>query len=110
MTNDPSSKGLSSKLSDTHDQVAEQNGQGGSRSGSNPGRGSENINYEGELPTDARGQVYATLIGLYVCLILLTKTVGTKLFNLDLPVVGEQTFPVSVICFPLTFLVTDIVS
>jgi queuosine precursor transporter len=63
-----------------------------------------------ELPTDRRGMVYGTLIAAYICLILLTNTVGTKLFNIELPLVGVQTFPVSVLCFPFTFLVTDIVS
>ena len=58
-----------------------------------------------EFPVDRRGIVYATLIAAYVTLILLTNTVGTKLFN-----IGDLTYPVSVLCFPFTFLVTDIVS
>jgi len=49
--------------------------------------------------------VYATLIAAYITLIILTNTVGTKLFN-----VGDLTLPVSVLCFPFTFLVTDIIS
>jgi len=110
MTKAPSITGLSSKLSETEEHVDEENSHGGSRSDSTHEQSSEKFDNDGELPTDIRGQVYATLIGLYVCLILLTNTVGTKLFNIDLPLVGNQTFPVSVICFPLTFLVTDIVS
>ena len=58
-----------------------------------------------EYPTDRRGLVFASLIAVYITLILLTNTVGTKLFTL-----GDLTFPVSLLCFPITFLVTDIVS
>ena len=105
MTNAPSSEDLKSQLSDESTQLQDRSQE--ERSGNTA---LQENDYQGELPTNARGQVYATLIGLYVCLILLTNTVGTKLFNLDLPLVGEQTFPLSVICFPLTFLVTDIVS
>lgn len=58
-----------------------------------------------EHPTDRRGLVYGTLTALFVCLVILTNTVGTKLFPL-----GPLTLPVSIFCFPLTFLVTDVVS
>lgn len=58
-----------------------------------------------ETPTDRRGLVFGTLTGTFVCLVVLTNTVGTKLFPL-----GPLTLPVSIFCFPLTFLVTDVVS
>ncbi len=58
-----------------------------------------------ELPTDRRGLVFGTLTATFVCLVVLTNTVGTKLFPL-----GPLTLPVSIFCFPLTFLVTDVVS
>ena len=54
---------------------------------------------------DRQELVYACLVAVYVTVILLTNTVGTKLF-----VVGGVVFPVSLFCFPVTFLVTDIVS
>jgi uncharacterized integral membrane protein (TIGR00697 family) len=56
-------------------------------------------------PVDRRGIVFGSLIGTFVCLVVLTNTVGTKLFT-----VGPLTLPVSIFCFPLTFLVTDVVS
>jgi uncharacterized integral membrane protein (TIGR00697 family) len=58
-----------------------------------------------EYPTDRRGMAYAVLIAIYVALIMLTNTVGTKLF-----LFAGVIFPVSLFCFPFTFLVTDIVS
>jgi uncharacterized integral membrane protein (TIGR00697 family) len=58
-----------------------------------------------EYPTDRRGLVYASLIAIYITLIILTNTVGTKLF-----VFMGLTLPVSILCFPFTFLVTDIIS
>ena len=58
-----------------------------------------------EYPTDRRGIAYAVLVAAYVALILLTNTVGTKLF-----MVAGVIFPVSIFCFPFTFLITDIVS
>ena len=110
MTNNASLESLNSDLAKSRDSSQVASSEKRSARISTSRQTSSSSDYQGELPTDARGVVYATLIGLYVCLILLTNTVGTKLFNLTLPLVGEQTFPVSVICFPLTFLVTDIVS
>ena len=63
------------------------------------------MSHDSAYPVGANGVVYATLIAIYVVLILLTNTVGTKLFEL-----GGVAFPVSLFCFPFTFLVTDIVS
>ena len=63
------------------------------------------MNQTQEYPVDSRGIAYAILVAIYVTLILLTNTVGTKLF-----VLYGVVFPVSLFCFPLTFLVTDIVS
>ena len=63
------------------------------------------MNQTQEYPVERRGIAYAILVAIYVTLILLTNTVGTKLF-----VLYGVVFPVSLFCFPLTFLVTDIVS
>jgi uncharacterized integral membrane protein (TIGR00697 family) len=49
--------------------------------------------------------VYSGLLALFVTFVVLTNTVGVKLFT-----VAGVTLPVSVIWYPLTFLVTDIVS
>lgn len=65
----------------------------------------ESERVHGESPVDRNGLVFGTLIGTFVCLVVLTNTVGTKLF-----VVGPLVLPVSIFCFPLTFLVTDVVS
>ena len=65
----------------------------------------KHMSHDSAYPVGANGLVYATLIAIYVVLILLTNTVGTKLFA-----IGDVAFPVSLFCFPFTFLVTDIVS
>lgn len=49
--------------------------------------------------------VFASLLALYVTIVVLTNTVGVKLFTLF-----DLTLPVSIVFYPLTFLVTDIVS
>ena len=49
--------------------------------------------------------IYAGLMAVFVTFVVLTNTVGVKLF-----VFWGKTVPVSIIWFPLTFLVTDIVS
>ncbi len=49
--------------------------------------------------------VYAGFLAVFVTFVLLTNTVGVKLFELH-----GMTLPVSIIWYPLTFLVTDIVS
>ncbi len=51
-------------------------------------------------------QIYALFMAIFVTFVLLTNTVGVKLFTLF----DTVTLPVSVLWFPLTFLVTDIVS
>lgn len=57
-------------------------------------------------PRERRSEyVYAALMGLFVALVVLTNTVGVKLFEL-----GGMVLPVSIVWFPFTFLVTDIVS
>jgi uncharacterized integral membrane protein (TIGR00697 family) len=50
-------------------------------------------------------QTYAGFVALFVTLVVLTNTVGVKLFT-----VGSLTLPVSIVWYPLTFLITDIVS
>jgi uncharacterized integral membrane protein (TIGR00697 family) len=50
-------------------------------------------------------QLFAVLTAVFVTFVVLTNTVGVKLFSL-----GDLTLPVSIVWYPLTFLVTDIVS
>lgn len=49
--------------------------------------------------------LYAGLTALFVTFVILTNTAGIKLFTL-----WGQTLPVSIIWYPLTFLLTDIIS
>jgi len=49
--------------------------------------------------------LFASLMAVFVTLVVLTNTVGVKLFT-----AGNMILPVSIIWYPLTFLVTDIVS
>ncbi len=49
--------------------------------------------------------LYAFLMAVFVTFVLLTNTVGVKLFE-----AFGRVLPVSIIWFPLTFLITDIVS
>ena len=50
-------------------------------------------------------QLYAGFVAVFVTLVVLTNTVGVKLFT-----AFGTVLPVSIIWFPLTFLITDIVS
>jgi len=50
-------------------------------------------------------RLFAFFMALFVTFVLLTNTVGVKLFT-----VAGITLPVSILWYPLTFLVTDIVS
>ena len=50
-------------------------------------------------------QIYAGLIAVFVTIVILTNTVGIKLFE-----VFDRTLPVSIFWFPLTFFLTDVVS
>ncbi len=50
-------------------------------------------------------RIFAGLMAVFVTFVVLTNTVGVKLFT-----VFGQTLPVSIIWYPLTFLVTDIAS
>jgi uncharacterized integral membrane protein (TIGR00697 family) len=49
--------------------------------------------------------VFATSVAIFVTFVVLTNTVGVKLFT-----AGTLVLPVSILWYPLTFLVTDIVS
>ena len=50
-------------------------------------------------------QLFGLFTSLFVTFVLLTNTVGVKLFT-----VAGLTLPVSILWYPLTFLLTDIVS
>ena len=49
--------------------------------------------------------IFAAFMAIFVTFVVLTNTVGVKLFSL-----WGRTLPVSILWYPLTFLVTDIVS
>jgi len=49
--------------------------------------------------------IYGGFLAVFVTFVVLTNTVGVKLFSL-----GGLTLPVSILWYPLTFLLTDIVS
>jgi uncharacterized integral membrane protein (TIGR00697 family) len=57
------------------------------------------------IQTKRYEQIYAGFIALFVTFVLLTNTVGVKLFT-----AFGMTLPVSIVWFPLTFLITDVVS
>ena len=50
-------------------------------------------------------QLFLILAAFFVTFVVLTNTVGVKLFE-----IGGRTLPVSIIWYPLSFLITDIVS
>lgn len=58
-----------------------------------------------EIARERYWLVYAGLSVLFVTFVVLTNTVGVKLFTL-----WGRTLPVSIVWYPLTFLITDIVS
>jgi len=61
---------------------------------------------DSSTPSERRSEyAYAALMGLFIALVVLTNTVGVKLFDL-----WGMVLPVSIVWFPFTFLVTDIVS
>ena len=55
--------------------------------------------------TEHYERIYGIFVAIFVTLVLMTNTVGVKLFT----VLGT-TLPVSILWYPLTFLVTDVVS
>ncbi len=58
-----------------------------------------------EIKTTTYEWLYTFFMAIFVTFVLLTNTVGVKLFT-----VFGQTLPVSILWYPLTFLITDIVS
>lgn len=65
-------------------------------------------------PSSWSDRVYLVLVCLFTTLLVLTNIVGVKLFELTLPftVFGSSsvTLPTGLVTYPLTFLVTDVVS
>lgn len=57
------------------------------------------------MHTERYHRIFAGLMAVFVTFVVLTNTVGIKLFT-----VFGQILPVSIIWYPLTFLVTDIAS
>jgi uncharacterized integral membrane protein (TIGR00697 family) len=64
--------------------------------GATPGQRAATVRYE---------RLFAFFTALFVTFVVLTNTVGVKLFT-----VSGVTLPVSILWYPLTFLITDIVS
>jgi len=56
-------------------------------------------------PPNRYEQVFTACMAVFVTLVVLTNTAGVKLFA-----VGGLALPVSILWYPLTFLITDIVS
>jgi uncharacterized integral membrane protein (TIGR00697 family) len=63
------------------------------------------VNRSNPGPADRYELVFSGLVALFVTFVVLTNTVGVKLFTL----IG-LTLPVSILWYPLTFLVTDVAS
>lgn len=59
-------------------------------------------------PLPRAEKVYFGLAALFVTLLVLTNIVGIKLFRA--PFFPDVALPASIVCYPLTFLVTDVVS
>ena len=57
------------------------------------------------LELDARQKLYLYLSGIFLTALLIGDTIGSKLFVLQLPLVGEATFSVGAMWFPITFVV-----
>lgn len=60
-------------------------------------------------------KIYVLFLVLFVTFVLITNTIGSKVFTLDYTILllGNEillALPVSILCYPLTFLITDIVS
>lgn len=73
----------------------------------------QNLNHPEETSSWS-DRVYLVLVCLFTTLLVLTNIVGVKLFELTLPfeVFGAAvvTLPTGLVTYPLTFLVTDVVS
>ncbi|RMD88151.1 MAG: VUT family protein [Calditrichaeota bacterium] len=66
---------------------------------------SQHLNVAEIVSLDTKEKIYAIFLSVFVTFVLLTNTVGVKLFT----VLG-RTLPVSILWYPFTFLITDIVS
>ncbi len=64
------------------------------------------------LKIDRYNMIYLVFIGIFVAFMVLTNTVGVKLFQVQGIKIfgGNLILPVSIVWYPLTFLITDIVS
>lgn len=60
---------------------------------------------DAEVEVADSGVIYAVALGFFVTIVVLTNTVGVKLFDF-----GGLSLPVSILWFPVTFLITDVVS
>jgi len=71
-----------------------------------------------ELKTDAlalptRQRLYIYLVGVFLTALLIGDTIGSKLFELDIPLgvtTVHATMSVAGVWFPMTFLLTDVVN
>ncbi|MBK7860713.1 MAG: queuosine precursor transporter [Archangiaceae bacterium] len=66
------------------------------------------------LPDDApmplKQTVYLYLAGVFITALLIGDTIGSKLFVLQLPVIGEATVSCGAMWFPITFVLTDVIN
>ncbi len=64
------------------------------------------------LNIDRYNMIYLVFIAIFVAFMVLTNTVGVKLFQVEgITLFGKSLIlPVSIVWYPLTFLITDIVS
>lgn len=57
-----------------------------------------------------RQKLYLYLAGVFITALLIGDTIGSKLFVLNLPVIGDATFSVGAMWFPITFVLTDVIN
>lgn len=57
-----------------------------------------------------RQKLYLYLAGVFITALLIGDTIGSKLFVLNLPVIGDATLSVGAMWFPITFVLTDVIN
>jgi uncharacterized integral membrane protein (TIGR00697 family) len=57
-----------------------------------------------------RQKLYLYLAGVFITALLIGDTIGSKLFVINLPVIGDATLSVGAMWFPITFVLTDVIN
>jgi queuosine precursor transporter len=57
-----------------------------------------------------RQTLYLYLAGVFITALLIGDTIGSKLFVVNLPVIGDATLSVGAMWFPITFVLTDVIN